>query len=118
MSTGLCSECGQRLDAGEPHRLSGLARLHVKCHEALERRRRTMRSEAAGRLRAALGRQPGRRLCVGCAMGETGLSLHEARKAVRDLILEVAVVAGPDRCSSCRQAQPVVRLPERHRKSA
>jgi hypothetical protein len=119
MSTGLCSECGQRLDPGQPHYLSGISRLHVTCHEERERRwRGTMRSEVAHRLWAALRRQPGRLLCVRCLTGETGLSLHEVRKAVRELVLEVAIVAGRDRCSSCQQPQPVVRLRERHRKSA
>jgi hypothetical protein len=59
-------------------------------------------SEAAEELLKALQRERGRMLCFTCAAGETDATVYEARKAIRELILNgLAIVSPNEVCSAC-----------------
>jgi len=70
-----------------------------------------IRSGTAEKLVTALQRDGGRVLCFPCVAGETGSTIYEAHKAVRELILNGRALASPNvACSACHRLHLVVRL--------
>jgi len=69
-----------------------------------------MMSEGAEKHRDVLQRDPARTLCLSCVGTITGLNVYEARKAVRELILNGGALASLQACSSCHRQDLVIKL--------